>query len=92
MDEKLISIEFSQSETQSRSRNRSAFSIPQEVDDINSYYTLTDKTEAVCDRCKARLKKPEGHFVSGWIFRQSDKNAQLAVTLMAVVQWASWCF
>jgi len=75
------------------------FQFPQEVDDINSYYTLTDKTEAVCDICKAKLKKPHGHFVSGWVFRQSDKNAQLAIEtygggpmgeLVFLKDWSPW--
>jgi hypothetical protein len=57
------------------------FQYPEEVDDINGYYTLADKTEAVCDMCNASLKKPHGHYVSPWLFRYSLKNAQLAINV-----------
>ncbi|HSD45394.1 MAG TPA: hypothetical protein VLB87_02190, partial [Pyrinomonadaceae bacterium] len=75
------------------------FQYPQEVDDINSYYTLADKTEAVCDMCKVKLKKPHGHYVSAWMFRYSDKNAQLAIDtygggpmaeLVFLKDWSPW--
>ena len=75
------------------------FQYPQEVDDINGYYTLADKTKAVCDMCKAELQKPHGHYVSPWVFRNSDKNAQLAIDtygggprgeLVFLKDWSPW--
>jgi hypothetical protein len=75
------------------------FKYPPEVDDINAYYTLADKTEAVCDMCKAELKKPHGHYVSGWVFRSSEKNKQLAIDtygggpmgeLVFLKDWSPW--
>ena len=75
------------------------FAYPQEADDINSYYTLADKTEAVCDMCNAKLKKPHGHYVSAWVFRSSEKNAQLMINgygggpdgeLVFLKDWSPW--
>lgn len=75
------------------------FEYPEEVDDINAYYTLSDKTEAVCDMCNVKLKKPQGHYVSPWVFRYSEKNAQLAIDaygggpmgeLVFLKDWSPW--
>ena len=72
---------------------------PNETDEINAYYTLSDKTEAVCDMCRAHLEKPHGHFLSPWVFRYSLKNAQLAIEtygggdggyLTFVKDWSPW--
>ena len=41
-------------------------------DDIDSYFWLTGKTEAVCDLCSARITRPSGHLVSPWFFRRYE--------------------
>ena len=75
------------------------FQYPQEVDDINGYYTLADKTKAVCDMCNAKLEKPHGHYVSPWVFRSSEKKALLMVNaygggpggeVVFLKDWSPW--
>ena len=55
------------------------FGVPKELDDISPYYYLTAKSTAICDLCKAAIKKPEGHLLSPWVFRYSLKNGTFAI-------------
>jgi hypothetical protein len=62
------------------------FEYPEESSDIQSFYWLTEKSEARCDfrgvypeSCEGTIQQPEGHLVSPWAIR---RNVPLAYAIM----------
>lgn len=57
------------------------FEFPVEKNGISFFYYLTNKKEVVCDICESKIKYPEGHLLSPWFFRYSNRNAMIAITV-----------
>jgi hypothetical protein len=49
---------------------------------MESYYILRESDTAVCDCCRKTIRKPEGRFLSPWLFRHNTAIGNLAITAL----------
>ncbi|HEV2803595.1 MAG TPA: hypothetical protein VGW57_01570 [Chthoniobacterales bacterium] len=97
----ILSIEMRMKHSGINIRFDPVFAFPEEPNDIESFFELTGQDAAVCDFCRDTVPRSEGYLVSPWIFRYSERNADLCVRAFGGGQqgqlkywrdWSPWVF